>query len=277
MLANAAQPKQCPYCKSTDLEPIDSKFFVTTLFKCKHCNLNHRHPKDTSKWLDNFYQQEYEIDTAMMTDLPSDAEIAKLKSENFNSLRDYSVYIDPVFNDSSIKVIDYGCSWGYNVFKLKNAGYDAVGFEVSRPRAKFGEDKLDVTIFSNFDHAPSNMDLFFSSHVIEHLIDLPKFIQESKSHLTSDGIFMAFCPNGNLEYRQREPNIWHGSWGDIHVNLIDEAFAKHIFKDHPYLILTGDWSFDPKEIEAWDGMSQKIGEKKDGKELLIISKPNIKI
>ena len=78
-----------------------------------------------------------------------------------------------------------------------------------------------------------------------------------------------------MEYRKREPNTWHGSWGDLHVNLIDLSFAKYNFKNNPYLILSGDWDFNIKEIENWDGISQKVGNIKDGKELLIITKPNI--
>lgn len=174
-------------------------------------------------------------------------------------------------------VIDYGCSWGYNLYQLEQSGFNPSGYELSVPRAKFGEEKLGVKIFTNENDLPVNQDLFLSSHVIEHLSKLTAFIKLSQDKLNKEGIFMAFCPNGNNEYRQRESETWHGSWGDIHVNLIDQEFAKEVFKNNPYLILTGDWEFDPKEISNWDGKSQTIGSKMDGKELLIIAKPNIKI
>ncbi len=88
---------------------------------------------------------------------------------------------------------------------------------------------------------------------------------------------MAFCPNGNIEYRKREPHIWHGSWGDIHINLLDRDFASFAFKDHPYLILSDDWAFQMNQLSGWDQKSQVLGNKHDGKELLIIAKPNQKI
>ena len=88
-MSNITQKKECPNCSSIDLREIDHKYFITTLYKCDQCGLNHRHPKDSAKWLDQFYQHEYEIDTHMMTDLPSDSEIEKHKSENFESLRGY--------------------------------------------------------------------------------------------------------------------------------------------------------------------------------------------
>ena len=96
----------------------------------------------------------------MMTDLPSDKEINKLKKDGFNSERDYSKYINKLFDSKFIKIVDYGCSWGYNVFKLKKSGYSAVGFEISKPRAKFGEQKLGIKIYSDQKNIPSEQDLF---------------------------------------------------------------------------------------------------------------------
>jgi len=37
------------------------------------------------------------------------------------------------------RVLDYGCSWGYIVQRLLHHGYVAVGYEVSRRRARFGQ------------------------------------------------------------------------------------------------------------------------------------------
>lgn len=275
-ISNIGQKRYCPYCKGTNLKRIDHKFFITSLFKCEDCHLNHRHPKDSPKWLKKFYQNEYKIENGvhMITDLPSDERIEILKKEAFKSPKNFDPYIDSLFNSRAIKIVDYGCSWGYNVFRLQKSGYTAIGYEVSEPRAKFGREKLGIQIHTKESAVPGDQDLFFSSHVIEHLADLSKFIDYSKTRMKKDGVFMAFCPCGNQEYRNREPDVWHGTWGDIHVNLIDVEFAKEVFKNNPYLILSGDWVFNPREIEAWDGKSQKVGDKLDGKELLIISKPN---
>lgn len=274
-VSNLGQKKYCPHCNGTDLQQVDHKYFITSLFRCEACSLLHRHPKDNPKWLEKFYQKEYQIATHMITDLPSDEKLVTLKQNNFSDLRSLDSYIDALSFSKPVSILDYGCSWGYNVFKLQNSGYDAVGYEVSEPRAQFGQEKLDVQIFTKESEVPVEQDLFLSSHVIEHLADLSGFINYSKTRLKKGGVFMSFCPCGNQEYRDREPVTWHGSWGDLHVNLVDVEFAKEAFKDNPYLILSGDWEFNADEIKAWDGTSQKVGHKLDGKELLIISKPNI--
>ncbi len=273
---NTGQRKVCPFCKQTDFSVIDRKYIFTTLIQCKNCGLSHRHPKDDEQWLRKFYQSEYSIDTHMMTKIPSDDEIRKLKESNFPNLRSYDKYIDALFK-KPLKIIDYGCSWGYNVYKLVQSGYQAVGYELSVPRAQLGMSKLNIQIYSDTDQLPGENDVIMSSHVIEHLSDINELVALSKRLLKESGVFMAFCPNGNKEYRNREPEVWHVNWGAVHPNYLDVNFAKHMFRNNPYLILTGDWDFNPEDILKWDGRSQVVGPKADGKELFIISKPNIKI
>lgn len=272
---NSGQPRFCPFCSQFDLTKVDSKFLVTHLFKCENCGLQHRHPKDDEEWLARFYQEEYNIDTHMMTMLPSDEELEKLKEESFPNLRSYVQYVSAVLGKETGKVIDYGCSWGYDVFKLQKAGFEATGYELSKPRAAFGREKLGVTIADSTDDLPKEVDLVVSSHVIEHLPRIDQFIDLAKSHLKENGIFMAFCPNGSNAYRKRDPKVWHVNWGLNHPNYLTPEFAFNAFSDNPHLILTGDWSFDPQDITSWDGKSEAVGQKQDGKELLIIAKPNI--
>ena len=277
-IANFRQEKRCPFCGSTSLEKVDSKYFFTSLLKCNNCKLEHRHPKDDKEWLNRYYQKEYAIKTHLMTTLPSDEEIEKMKAENFPSQRSYKQYLDALSGGKKgIKVIDYGCSWGYNVFKLKQEGCDVVGFEISVPRAEFGMKKLGVKIYSDTAKLPLENDIVLSSHVIEHLDSIQDFIDVSKRILKKDGLFMAFCPNGSEAYKNREPYIWHINWGGVHPNSLSLDFAKHAFRDNPYLIMTGDWVFDAGQMAAWDQRSQVTGSYQAGKELLIIAKPNIKL
>jgi 2-polyprenyl-3-methyl-5-hydroxy-6-metoxy-1,4-benzoquinol methylase len=274
---NIGQEKRCPFCKSQDLVKIDSKYFVTALLSCNNCKLSHRHPKDEEKWMQKFYQKVYNVDNQLMTTLPSDDEIVKLKEENFPALRSYATYIDALVKKDKVQIIDYGCSWGYNVYKLIHAGYKTFGYELSIPRAQFGAAKLDVPIFYDIAELPLDNDVILSSHVIEHLGNISSFIDLSKKLLKEDGIFMAFCPNGDQAYANRDRAVWHINWGNVHPNYLTVAFAQYVFKKNPYLILTGDWEFNAAEIKNWDGLSQVTGTLLAGKELLIIAKPNIPI
>jgi 2-polyprenyl-3-methyl-5-hydroxy-6-metoxy-1,4-benzoquinol methylase len=274
---NIGQEKKCPFCGGYNLTKIDSKYFVTFLLSCNNCQLSHRHPKDDEKWMKQFYQKLYTVDNQLMTALPSDDEIVNLKKKNFPSLRSYDAYINATIKKDRAAVIDYGCSWGYNVYKLIQSGYKAAGYELSIPRAKFGIAKLAVPIFYDDTQLPVDNDIILSSHVIEHVSSIAAFVDLSKRLLKKEGIFMSFCPNGDLAYAGRERSVWHVNWGNVHPNYLTIAFAQYVFKNNPYLILTGDWEFNISEIRNWDGISQVTGTLRDGKELLIIAKPNIEV
>lgn len=259
---------------------IDHKYFITKLFKCEVCKLNFRYPVDSKEFLNNFYQSSYQAcysnETLSITEFPSDDLLKKLMKDNFSDKRNHVVYIHALLKTYTARVLDYGCSWGYSVHHLKQAGYDAEGFEISRPRAEFGK-KIGVTIHCQTETVGNGLDLIMSNHAIEHIPVISEFIRFSSSKLKEDGIFVAFCPNGSQEYREREPAIFHVNWGFLHPNYLDVSFASQLFRNNPYLILTGDWNYDINELAAWDGKSQKTSAYKSGKELLIVSKPNMNI
>lgn len=277
---NIFQPKICPFCEGKKGQVIDRKYIFTSLVKCDTCHLNFRFPKDTKEFFEKFYQNDYAVDVHMITDLPNEAELQKLIDNNFSGLRNYTPYINALINsknNENVKVVDYGCSWGYAVYQLKKEGFDAVGFELSIPRATFGQKTLGISIQTKPDDIRGNNDLMMSSHVIEHLSDIEEFVNLCRSKLKEKGIFMAFCPNGSKEFRDRKPNDFHGIWGLEHPNYLDVQFASYLFQDNPYLILTDDWNFNFEILDNWDGNSQVRGNKKDGEELLIIAKPNLQI
>ncbi len=279
-IRNLDQKKICPNCNGERLSRIDQKYFVTQLLKCESCCLSFRYPTDEKSFLNDFYQDsyhaEYSEETQSITELPTDAELKEMIIKNFPNKRDHSPFIKALLKSNNGKILDYGCSWGYSVFHLKTAGFDAEGFEISRPRATYGK-KLNVNIHYLQENVPNGFDLIMSNHAIEHLPVISDFIKFCSSKLNKDGIFMAFCPNGSPEYRKREPDVFHVNWGFLHPNYLDVEFAMTAFKQNPYLILTGDWNYDTTTLSSWDSNSQTVGDKRDGKELLIISKPNVRI
>ena len=281
MLSKVLDDKICPFCQSEDNEIVEKKYLVTSLRKCLTCNLKFKHPRDSESFFIKHYQKDYKTTNSFMSELPSDENLIDLISNNFSDNRSYKKYFDnfPLIktNDQKIKIVEFGASWGYNIFKLVSQGFDAVGYELSVPRSQYGKDKLKINLCHKEVDIRKNNDIFFSNHVIEHLADIKYFVGLAREKLSNDGFFVAFCPNGSTEYKTREPDVYKVTWGFEHPNLLNYEFASHIFKENPYLILTGDWDFNESLIKEWDGSSQRIGSKKDGKELLIIARPNIKI
>ena len=86
-----------------------------------------------------------------MSDLPSDETLDNLIKGNFSENRSFKKYFDNllinVINDQKIKITEFGASWGYNIYKLVNQGFDVVGYELSVPRAEYGKEKLKINLF----------------------------------------------------------------------------------------------------------------------------------
>jgi transcription elongation factor Elf1 len=284
-IGKLGQKKVCPFCANTSgFETVDTKMVLVKLLSCPVCHLYFRFPQDPEEFYDDFYQEDYKIDVHLITDLPSDDRLAKMVENNFDNARSYSKYVDALFRDSGkpVRIVDYGCSWGYNVFKLKQAGFDAEGFELSKPRAAFGK-KIGVDIVTDVQGLRGGNDVFLNTHVIEHLPDIKKLISLGKSKLTPEGIFLTFCPNGSPEFRARKPDHFHGIWGLVHPNYLNIEFAEYVFRDSPYMVMTGDWTgtceaeYDLDELRQWDGQSQRVGSKRDGDELMIAARPHMPI
>ena len=96
-----------------------------------------------------------------MTTLPSDKGLEILKRNNFEKLRDYYPLVSNFTTAEKNRIIDYGCSWGYNIYKLNQKGLDSQGYELSEPRVKYGKEKLGVDlVYKELDIRKSN-DVFF--------------------------------------------------------------------------------------------------------------------
>ncbi|MFN4234178.1 MAG: class I SAM-dependent methyltransferase [Bacteroidia bacterium] len=265
----------CPSCKSKNCIVIDRKYLISRLFECQNCHLYFRHPVDNVDFNKNYYQEEYkQKGEGITTDIPLPDELEVLKRNNFQGTsKSISEYIN-IFNSMfkhKIKIIDFGANWGYHSYQFKNAGFDVNSYEISVPRAKLGKKLLDIEIKTSVEELPSDNDIFFSSHVIEHLPDIPFMIQLAKEKLKKEGIFVAECPNGSKEFREKNPKAFTLSWGEVHPNLISADYYKFIFKDNPYFITSTPLNIH--DIISWDKSSQ-ISTNLSGGQLVIFAMPN---
>jgi hypothetical protein len=146
ILLNYGSDKNCPFCQSTNTDLIARKDVILQLRRCKLCGLMFRWPKEDPGFSERFYQDSYhEVGT---TELPDPVTLKTFIANNFaGSPRDIAdqVGVLKTFLPQG-RVLDFGCSWGYGVYQLKRAGYDAFGFDISRPRAELGRRELGVEI-----------------------------------------------------------------------------------------------------------------------------------
>jgi len=273
-MLNFFSEKRCPYCANHDVHIVDRKYILTTLLKCNCCNLMFRHPVDSVKFNFKFYNDEYNQD-GITTDLPSKEELTLLMNNKFantnrniNDLRAIIEAISETFLGK--KILDYGCSWGYTTWQLKDLGMLASGFEISKSRAEYGTKNLDITISTKLDDIKDGpFDFIFSSHVIEHLPDIRAFMSFCFDNLKTNGFLIFLCPNGSEDFKKIHPKNFHLFWGQVHPNMISSDFYNHIFVNYPFYIASSSYDFE--KLRKWRQNNQIIN-LNGGEELLCVVK-----
>ena len=219
------QSTACPYCTSERTTRLQRKQILLELRECQECKLRFRYPKDDV--VDNFdyYQESYQQHT--VTDLPSEAELEGHIRENFRRVgRDISEHLEVICQFATGgRLLDFGASWGYCTWQFKQAGYDAVGYEISRPRTEYGKKMLGVTMINNTRDLPDHsIDVIYSAHVLEHMPDPGATLREFRRLLAPKGFLFVFVPNGAGEPARRLGVNWTPLINQRHVMAYTPQF-----------------------------------------------------
>lgn len=236
----------CPNCQSHAFVRVDRKYLVTELRRCGNCRLMYRAPSDSPSENEEYYQEAYK--SGFTTDLPDDAELEALVAQRFRTTdHSYATALKLLGDlglETGASVFDYGCSWGYGAWQIRDAGYDVTAFEISRPRAEFARRKLNLKLLPEIPDpvAPGALagrfDCFFTCHVVEHVPRPDSVVELARALLKPGGYFVAITPNGADAFRTKFPENWHRVWGKRHPNLIDPEYWRHALQAHPMLLAT---------------------------------------
>jgi 2-polyprenyl-3-methyl-5-hydroxy-6-metoxy-1,4-benzoquinol methylase len=181
--------------------------------------------------------------------------------------KDYSTYIG-VLKAAGLRpdqvLFDYGCSWGYGSWQLRQAGFCVYSYEISRPRALYAAQHLgcDIRIPAEL---PGKVDCMFSAHVIEHLVN-PKLLWDvAQGALKPNGIMVLFTPNGEPSRALTDEN-YHRHWGQSHPLLLTADALRIMAGCYGYITQAYSSPYDLSRIGSGEPGSL------DGGELLLIAR-----
>jgi 2-polyprenyl-3-methyl-5-hydroxy-6-metoxy-1,4-benzoquinol methylase len=264
----------CPSCGCVESKVVARKYLVTELRRCECCQLLFRTPTTTSEENTSFYQEEYT--QGFTTDCPSEDLLSKYLECGFSGgEKDYSNYIDVVIAAGGKKgdrLFDFGCSWGYGSWQFVQKGFEVESFEISVPRANYAKSKLGIEVHDSLSHVKGPFDIFFSSHVLEHVPSVKDAIELGMDLLRPKGLFVAFTPNGSEEYRNTNRESWNKLWGLVHPNFLDIKFYEKTFAGKSPMVTSSPYV--PGEIEEWntEGSFDRSKANLNGAELLVLVK-----
>lgn len=219
------QPRNCPYCASTNTKSLGHRFFFLSLLRCEECGLMFRYPKQTDAWCKYFYMR---TDTSG-DELPRVEDVRRLMNQKFVGTK-YSVsrLIDLFSTINRGRLLDYGCSWGYGVWQYRDNGYDAVGFDLSKPKAMFGMSELGVPIIDDFTEleslSASSFDYVVACHVLEHLPQIDNMLRLFSRLLRAGGKLVVLVPNADCTLAQEGNRLWPYMISREHNLALDAAW-----------------------------------------------------
>lgn len=266
---------KCPNCHGEPDSILDRKHLVATLARCRGCRLLFRQPTTPPKVARTFYQSTYS--QGYTTDVPNRADLDTMISASFiGTERDYTRFID-LFGAIGVRqgarVLEFGCSWGYGAWQLREAGYEVEAFDVSQPRCSYAANELGIPAKWQMEDIQGSFDLIFSSHVIEHVDDISGIMEWMTSKLRPGGLMVHVTPNGSLHHRNHSPLVWHLLWGEVHPQLIDEEFCQTRFKKEGFFITSNPYDYSELKIRSSEGkLFQGAYGPLNGDEILIIVK-----
>ena len=241
----------CPSCSSDQSDMVSAKHLVTELRRCRTCQLLYRSPMTSAAVGPRFYDECYS--QGFTTELPDDQRLNELKAFGFRGTeKDYSSYIsvlEALGVGPGARLFDFGCSWGYGTWQLREAGFVTEAFEISARRAEYAKGKLGLNVVWELPPARPVYDVFFSAHVLEHVRSVAEAVAYGLACLRPGGLFVAFTPNGSEPRRRVDDWRWHRAWGLVHPNLLDDVYYRSTWGERPSCLASDP--YDLPLLQAW--------------------------
>lgn len=211
----------------------DTIFQNSRLIKCKHCGLNQINRLFTEKTLTDYYTNQYDRDTmyqVSVDDFPNDNLFSVSRGRALAKL-----FLQKNLPTPKV-VCDLGCGYGHLLYGFApyfpEAHYIGVEYDLQTKiileRAGFDFRFGGIDDIADLD---GTIDVLITSHVFEHVAEPHKFVEQCKSLLSPNGVFIWEMPNSdvfNLQCERRH---------SPHICLWDIDTLRRILEEHDMNIL----------------------------------------
>lgn len=199
-------------------------------------------PRPNDDDLGNFYESE---DYISHTDAKK-----SLFDKVYQLVRNYAlnqkIKLINSFNSEQKTILDIGAGTGDFLLACKKNGWKVSGVEPSEKAKKIAEDKLETQLFSNNEGLKTKQfDVITMWHVLEHVPDVNKTIEELKAFLKSNGRLIIAVPN----HKSYDANYYGKFWAayDLprHLWHFSQTSIKKLFaKQQMEVVKTLPMKFD---------------------------------
>jgi 2-polyprenyl-3-methyl-5-hydroxy-6-metoxy-1,4-benzoquinol methylase len=271
-----ALPDKCPLCYAGP----DKQAVVTShvfgggegrshaFFHCHCCDVRYQHPGLSPEEEARFYAAEFEGFMASRAGNKGGWHKAEEHiAANDPTRHRRMIYLSPHLNSNS-NLLEVGCSSGFMLLPLKEAGHSCTGIEPSGVFSEFVKSR-GLTVYDSLDQLQRSVpnaqfDIILHFFVLEHIADPLSFLKAQLALLKPGGKIIFEIPNAAdpLYSVYDIPAFERFYWSVAHPWYFSELSMHHLLKQLacPYEILR-DQRYDLSNHMIWarDGRPGGIG------------------
>jgi 2-polyprenyl-3-methyl-5-hydroxy-6-metoxy-1,4-benzoquinol methylase len=268
-------PQKCPLCQAVqDLQSVVTAHVYGgdnrehSFFYCSACDVRYLYPGLTSEEAEHFYATEFKD---FMAERSGESggwgnAIDHIRANESTRLRRMR-YLDPNLT-APVKLLEVGCSSGFMLFPLIEAGYQCIGIEPSGVFNSFLKSRNVPVYFSLEQLVEINSDVGFDIiihfFVLEHIVQPRAFLEAQMALLKPGGKIIFEIPNSAdpLYSVYDVPEFERFYWSMAHPWYFSELSLDYLLKqlDCSYKILR-DQRYDLSNHMSWarDGRPGGMG------------------
>ena len=198
-----AVPQICPLCKadaakqSVVTSHVYGKSERRAIFLCETCDLRYLHPSLSVEEEAAFYAKEFE---KFMTDRSASnagwEQPERHISANQGERTRRMGHLAPLIAGGAKRILEVGCSSGFMLYPLVEAGHHCVGVEPSGVFSDYVRSR-GLTCYRGCDELPidESFDLILHYYVLEHVADPVEFLRAQRARLRPGGILLFEVPS----------------------------------------------------------------------------------
>ena len=187
LLTNPTEPR-CNLCGENRFRVLEESESPYRVLKCLHCGLVFVDPFPEVTDLSTHYDEAYYAEW-METRRERRLEMWRRRLENLERRR------------SPGRLLDVGCATGVFLQLAQESGWEVQGTEYSAYAARYAEEHLKADIFcgelADARYEEASFDVVTCWHVLEHVTDPTRTLEEARRILKPSGLLVIAVPNVN--------------------------------------------------------------------------------
>lgn len=231
----------CVCCQSTNFEslPYKDQFNANPLIKCNSCSHVQVSKTPTEKEIGVFYET-YSVERAKFVGKAYYEIMLKRAAAQFSVIKN-------AIKNFSATFLDIGCGYGQFLDVVRSNGFEGSGLEFDQKAIDYATEKnLKVSKIQSESDIAGNLkgkNVVVLSHVLEHLIDPNKILQEIEA--SNEYCFIevpAYDSKNSLQFIDQEG----------HINFFNEKSLKALLERHFDIVTLKSYGLPISEFYSTD-------------------------